>query len=396
MTNAPRGVARVGASAGRGDLCAAGEVTAAAGGPDWMIVRTQALLRSLVEHLLSGNRQLPLVLLTFDDERLEPVLVPERVRAVTGRPAEIYYVTTEYLLRRFNASLRRRLGESTGHSLRLEAAAVRIYWPGVSERSSPKDHPLVPELVDEHAWDLLAEFQHRFDLSRPTVRPEIRLLNDTLATTERELRLARNRVASVEEQLRDAQISAHEAQRRTTTVESRLRDVDHELSEMDTEERLQALIARQWRSSLNTEDRRYHPLTGYVPTPGFIESAEKLANPPLDRIARVCAMIASNYAQALTGLALHPLVQGKATQQMVRADGAKGWRCALKRNTPAAPRLHYWVRKDGTIEFDSVGKPRPPHSQVASRMPSRPRPRHGKLARASWCCQAVRAASSIC
>jgi hypothetical protein len=295
------------------------------------------------------------VLLTSAHARLGPVLLLERVRAVTGRPAEIYYVTTEYLLRSFNASLRRRLGESAGRGLRLDGGTVRIYWPGVSERASPEDHPLVPELVDEHEWDLLAEFHRRFDLSRPTVRPEIRLLNDTLTINESQLKLARNRVASLEEQLRDAQITTHEAQRRTTTVESRLRDVDHELSEMDTEERLQALIAREWRRRLNAEDRRYHPLTGYVLTPGFVESAEKLATPPLDRIAWVCAMIASNYAQALTGLALRPLVRGKATQQVVRADGAKGWRCTLKRNTPAARRFYYWVRKDGTIEFDSVG-----------------------------------------
>jgi hypothetical protein len=355
MTSASRRVARVAASSGRADLCAAGEGTAAAGGPDWTIVRTQAVLRSLVEHLLSGDRQLPLVLLSSAYRCSEPVLAPGRVRAVTGRPAEIYYVTTDYLLRRFNASLRRRFGESTGRSLRLDGGAVRIFWPGVSERSSPEDHPLVPELVDECEWNLLAEFQRRFDLSRPTVRPEIRLLNETLTMTERELKLARNRFASVEEQLRDTQITTHESQRHRTTVESRLRDVDHELSEMDTEERLQALIAREWRRSLNAEDRRYHPLTGYVLTPGFIESAAKLATPRLDRIAWVCAMVASNYAQALTGLAPHPLVHGKAAQQMVRADGAKGWRCSLKRNIPAARRLYYWVRKDGTIEFDSVG-----------------------------------------
>jgi hypothetical protein len=323
--------------------------------PDWTLVRNQTSLRSLVENLLGGARQLPLMLLSSAYACSEPVLAPGRVRAVTGRPAGIYYVTTDYLLRRFNASLRRRLGESHGRSLRLDQGAVQIYWPGVNERSSPEDHPLVPELVDEHEWDLLAEFQRRFDLSRPTVRPEIRLLNDALMIHERQLKLARNRVASLEEQLRDAQITAHESHLRTSNVESRLRNVHNELSGMDTEERLRAVIAREWRRTLNAEDHRYHSLTGYVLTPGFIMSAEKLVDPPLDRIAWVCAMIASNYAQALTGLAPHQLVQGKATQQMVRADRAKGWRCALKRNAPAARRLYYWVRKDGTIEFDSVG-----------------------------------------
>lgn len=35
----------------------------------------------------------------------------------------------------------------------------------------------------------------------------------------------------------------------------------------------------------------------------------------------------------------------------VRTDGAAAWRAAIKRNSPGAPRLMWWVLPDGTIEF---------------------------------------------
>jgi hypothetical protein len=41
--------------------------------------------------------------------------------------------------------------------------------------------------------------------------------------------------------------------------------------------------------------------------------------------------------------------------QRVRSDGARAWRCNLRRSSPGGPRLHYWVLTDGTIEFASIG-----------------------------------------
>ncbi len=82
---------------------------------------------------------------------------------------------------------------------------------------------------------------------------------------------------------------------------------------------------------------------------------ERQAELPLEKLAWVCAMVACGYAPTLTGIAPHALITGRGGPQIERADGAKGWRCNLKRNAPGGPRLHYWIRPDRTVEFAGVG-----------------------------------------
>ena len=64
------------------------------------------------------------------------------------------------------------------------------------------------------------------------------------------------------------------------------------------------------------------------------------------------AMVACGRARELSNLELHPLLTGGGGNdpQRVRArDGATAWRCALKTNSPSAPRLHYWSLPHGAI-----------------------------------------------
>jgi hypothetical protein len=73
-------------------------------------------------------------------------------------------------------------------------------------------------------------------------------------------------------------------------------------------------------------------------------------------------MVACRYAPSLTGIAPHALVAARGGPQLEREDGAKGWRCNLKRNARGGPRLHYWIRQDATIEFVGVGN----HDQLTA------------------------------
>lgn len=43
--------------------------------------------------------------------------------------------------------------------------------------------------------------------------------------------------------------------------------------------------------------------------------------------------------------------QAGGTAPLVRADGVAGWRCDIRSNTPAAPRLLWWALPDGRIEL---------------------------------------------
>lgn len=68
--------------------------------------------------------------------------------------------------------------------------------------------------------------------------------------------------------------------------------------------------------------------------------------------------VAAKLVAGLTGsLDVHALRTGKGGNdpQRVRAkDGARAFRCAVKRNSPGAPRLHYWKLAHGQIELAQV------------------------------------------
>jgi len=123
----------------------------------------------------------------------------------------------------------------------------------------------------------------------------------------------------------------------------------------DVEGSLHLLIASAWVDSLTPADRRENPLR-YVLSEEFVAMLETQREFSRGRVAWVCAMVACGYAPALSGLNPHRLLTGAAgSPQLVRGDGAKGWRCNLKRNAAAGPRVHYWTHSDGTIEFAAIG-----------------------------------------
>ena len=67
--------------------------------------------------------------------------------------------------------------------------------------------------------------------------------------------------------------------------------------------------------------------------------------------------VLTGQASAKNGRRVHRQRVGRCggAAPLVRADGATGWRCDIRSNTPAAPRLLWWVLPDGRIELASQG-----------------------------------------
>jgi hypothetical protein len=309
-----------------------------------LVVRSQAGMQSLEDFLLSG-RSAAVVVLSQSADTFQPVLSPARIRAIIGPEGTIYYVPGEQLLRQLRAVL--------GHGLALSRGTVRIFWPGLTIRSDPADHPLVPVLDGEPVESALAEFARQFDLSRPRVRSEIRLIEDSRSILQSELDAARTEAHRVAEQLRDANIDRHEAVTRAERAEEHLGD-DTQVSAMGCEEVLHALISREWLRAFLPADRREYPLGAHVLTPDFIAALEERPDLSYDRVAWVCAMVACGYAPSLPGTAPQPLLTREGSQ-LRRADGAKGWRCNLKGDAVDGAYVHFWVRLDRAVEFAGMG-----------------------------------------
>ncbi|HEV3048095.1 MAG TPA: hypothetical protein VGY13_12135 [Solirubrobacteraceae bacterium] len=167
-----------------------------------ILVEDELRVQALLEDLLDPRRVGVVIGLapSFDDED-EPVIPVREVRPIAGPHARIYRVLGEFPLQR--------LDEELGGRLTLCADAARIWWPGLTRSSDPGDHPLVMALDGESATATLGEFARQFDLSRPHVRREIRVLEDLLALAEHNLALANAHNSKTEERLRDAHRERH-------------------------------------------------------------------------------------------------------------------------------------------------------------------------------------------
>jgi hypothetical protein len=170
--------------------------------PDPVVVRSEAEIEQL-EELLFGARSMPAVVLTQSQETLQPVLPPQEVRAIVGPAAAIFYIPGERLLRR--------LAEALGRPLAVYRGAARVFWPELSSDSDPGDHPLIMILDGELEREALQEFARQFDLSRPNVRREVRMIEDARSFLQEVVDVASDELRMAGERLRDAHIERHEA-----------------------------------------------------------------------------------------------------------------------------------------------------------------------------------------
>ncbi len=306
------------------------------------VVLSQSGVWALAD-LLLGEREHPVVVLTQSEETLQPVLSPPRIRAIVGPHAPIRYLPGEYLLEALRVVLGNRLAVCRG--------AARIFWPGLWRGADPADHPLVQILDGELEADAHAEFARQFDLSRPPVRREIKLIEDARSVMQSELADTARELSRATEQLRDANIQRHEAIMRAERAEVSPRSAT---SAASWEERLHVLITEEWVRMLPAADRRQRPLGGYVLTQTFLAAVQSCQSISLERLARACAMVACGYASVLQDIAPRPLPEGRGVALRLRGDGAEGWCCNVPDETPEPPRLYYWIRSDQTIEFVGI------------------------------------------
>jgi hypothetical protein len=155
------------------------------GGTEMIAVRDEHDLRKLVEDLLRADRIDPVVGMTDRGSGGAPLLPYAQVRGIVGDDARIYLISSQPL---------RDLRNAIGSPFALSRPAARVWWPGLSNASDPADHPSTIAVDGESEQTLLEEFCRGFDLTRPRVRREIKLIEDIRALAEHQLDEANRRV----------------------------------------------------------------------------------------------------------------------------------------------------------------------------------------------------------
>ncbi|GAB2518647.1 hypothetical protein GCM10027064_15400 [Microbacterium petrolearium] len=117
------------------------------------------------------------------------------------------------------------------------------------------------------------------------------------------------------------------------------------------EEWIRHEIYLAWIDRIDPNERPSTPLGDYLIGERFASSLESLDDAQLDKAMRAVVDVVTGRAHAVNGRDLHPWRSGTGgddPQRIRDVDGAKGWRCAIEKNSPSARRLHYWVLRIGT------------------------------------------------
>ncbi len=191
-----------------------------------VIVGEERELLDLQAHLLHPDRAQPVVGIALYEESEETALWLQELRPILGPATQIRFVAEELL-----ESLR----EGLARKLALSPESTRIWWPGLSPRSDPGDHPLVLALDGERRADVISEIARQFDLSRPHVRRELRLIEDARALAEHRLSEIVAQDQRTAERLRDAHRERHREASRAQAAEARLEEALQRLAAYDEE-----------------------------------------------------------------------------------------------------------------------------------------------------------------
>lgn len=167
------------------------------------LVSTRSDLSDLQTSLLA-ERHGPIVVLT-EQSAEKPVLPIREVRLIAGNDAEIFLLADH-----LTSQLRQQLGSNFA----VSRGMARIFWPGLSRTSDPFDHPLVAVLDVETPEAALAEFARQFDLSRPHIRAEIKLIEGLRSAAESQVTKQKADLGIKDRELQDVRGNLDAAQRR--------------------------------------------------------------------------------------------------------------------------------------------------------------------------------------
>jgi len=125
----------------------------------------------------------------------------------------------------------------------------------------------------------------------------------------------------------------------------------------DDEEQFRDEVQRSWLRQIAEPERDEWLLRQYQVGPEFLGNLD-LPQAPREKIIEVVVDVLTRRAYTMPSRSVRPHGDGGpagTNGQIIRADGAAGYRCNIKANTPQAPRLLFWELTDGTIELALAG-----------------------------------------
>lgn len=122
---------------------------------------------------------------------------------------------------------------------------------------------------------------------------------------------------------------------------------------IDPEAQFRDDVTRSWLRQVAEPERSRWPLREFSVCPEFLDNLD-FPQAPRRKIVEVVVDVLTRRAWEMSSRSVRAHGCGGpagATGQVVRSDGAAGYRCNIRSNTAQAPRLVWWELTDGTVEL---------------------------------------------
>lgn len=308
----------------------------------------------LITFLRSPARNVPVVIVSpsrHSEERF-PV-PPDELAEELGDVAEVYALSSASLaweldaypdFRTYGGAVRvvGSAGGTSGGIIRTDGDVDTAYDRIVTiaeacKRKMPKLHAIKNPESGDGQQDVRA------------AGSELDLLNDELARERKARQKAEERAAEAGRQLTAAR---GEIKRLRSEIEQETAPLFS-----DAEEQFRDEVQRTWLRQVVESERATWPLRGFQIGAAFLghldfpqASREKILEVVVDVLTRRAYDMPSRSVRA------HGDGGPAGTNgQITRTDGATGYRCNIKANSPQAPRLLFWELTDGTVELALAG-----------------------------------------
>lgn len=312
---------------------------------------------ALVAELLDEERQQPIVAVTSRQRERHPAMDVDIVREIVGEMTDVVFLV--------DGPLTRQLSERLPNSkMGVFGGAARIWWPGLTAGSKFDHHPLI---FDPHAV-YGSQAEERLERAwregpplvgiGPVDDPELHLLRERHRALESAFMRQRDELHVAEEEIRNLreQIAAARQRAREQRPVEPARRIET-APDPELAFRVEVLTAWHEHFPVDQSDRERYPLARYRLLSGWMDDIDALQPADRAKLPEVVAMVLCGRVRDINGMEDHQLRSGSGgsgPQRVRSSDGALARRTYVRRDTPNAARLHYWVQPDGTIDLASV------------------------------------------
>lgn len=348
-------------------------------------IHTREEIADLIAHLDSPARTTPTVIVSPRNSSQLLGVSPRKLAEALIDRAKVYVITTAALAwalderpeyRTYGGAVRVVGRAGSGEVIRTDREPDRIIDRIVAvvdaeaSRMAPAPAPAtepdfeITPTVAPTPLDLARRRTDRSAVENPPCGTEITSLRGDLASAQQLVVILEAELDAEREARTSAEHRAAAAARELTAARAEIERLRAELAAEDSplfsdpEEQFRDDVQRSWLRTVSESERKNYPLRGFRLGPEFLSSLE-MPQAPRAKIVEVVVDVLTRRAYEMASRSVRPHgASGPAgvTGQIVRSDGATGYRANIRSNTPQAPRLMWWELTDGTVELALAGR----------------------------------------